>query len=472
LDGYSPDQISMSAKQVGSLAFHQALLRSERLRILVVLGTICVGFAIRTTRTLVLHNRENLELWLLTSLLIILFIAYESLMLRAVNGAIRNQRDLSRLVWASNVIVETLLPAFALAFLTSPSIDPIYRPLANPSVLVFFLFIILSTLRLNPGLCRLSGLVSAIGYLAASSYLGWKPSLAAGVSLLSPQKVVVTYAITFVIGGLVAGLVANEIRKQVEAALREAETRREMERLEHDLEVARSIQQSLLPAVMPKVGGFEIAGWNHPADQTGGDFYDWEILPDGSALVMLADVTGHGIGPALLAAVCRAYARAHFGVEANISSAMQRTNAAISEDLKEGRFVTFVAASCRPGNSQVDVLSAGHGPLFRYVWNEDRFERRDAQGFPLGLFPGLPSDPPLSFTMERGDMLILITDGFYEWANAQDEQFGKERMEQTIRASREKSPGEIIATLYNEVAGFAGATKQQDDLTAVIIKRT
>lgn len=101
----------------------------------------------------------------------------------------------------------------------------------------------------------------------------------------------------------------------------------------------------------------------------GGDYYDWQPLPDGKILLALADVTGHGIGPALLAAVCRAYARTNFAADNGLLSAMTRINASLSADLREGRFVTFVAAICTPGKSGVELLSAGHGPLFLYMLN-------------------------------------------------------------------------------------------------------
>ena len=153
-------------------------------------------------------------------------------------------------------------------------------------------------------------------------YLGWRPSFAPGTSLLSSEKAVIDFALEFVIGGFVASAVAGEIRKQVDAALREAETRLQVDRLEHDLALARSIQQSLLPSSMPQVEGFEIAAWNQPADQTGGDYYDWQLLPDGKVVVALADVTGQGIGPALLAAGCRAYARASFKAGNGLQAAM------------------------------------------------------------------------------------------------------------------------------------------------------
>jgi serine phosphatase RsbU (regulator of sigma subunit) len=463
--------MTVSYPQRESSAFQQALLRSERLRILIVLGTTAAAFLLRTIRTAVVAGSENASLWLATFGLLGLFAIYESMMLRAVNRAIRKSQDLGNSVWVSNIIVETCLPALGLILISSSAIDVTYRSLANPAVLAFFLFIILSVLRLNPALCRLSGLVAASSYLVAAVYLGWRPSPSEATSLLSPQKAVFSYALVLIVAGFVAGAVAGEVRKQVDAALREAEARGQVERLEHDLEVARSIQQSLLPSGAPQIEGFEIAGWNQPADQTGGDYYDWQCLPDGRLVIALADVTGHGIGPALLAAVCRAYARASFLGCGGLMPAMEQINASLAGDIGEGRFVTFVTAVCAPGDSRVELLSAGHGPLFLYVLKDDRFNEMDAQALPLGILANLVSEPPHSLYLSPGDLLVLATDGFFEWANPQNELFGPKRLEQAVRKSSAKRPSEIISDLYQAVIEFSAGTKQQDDLTAVIIKR-
>ena len=141
----------------GSPAFRQAVLKSERLRILIVLGIIVVVFLIRSFLTLILWDRENFHLWLLSCALLSLFLLYEFFIYRAVSRAVRSGSDLSAGLRISNVIIETSVPAFALAFIYSTAIDPAYRPLANPSTLLFFIFIILSTLRLDPRLCRFSG---------------------------------------------------------------------------------------------------------------------------------------------------------------------------------------------------------------------------------------------------------------------------------------------------------------------------
>jgi serine phosphatase RsbU (regulator of sigma subunit) len=356
--------------------------------------------------------------------------------------------------------------------MTSAAAKATDRPLVNPYVFGFFLFIILSTLRLNPWACRLCGFVASATYLLAAFHLEWRPVLSGETSLFSPQRAVVSYAIGFLIGGVVAGAVAREIRKHVNAALREAKVQRQLERLEHDMEVARSIQQSLLPSTAPQIEGFEIAGWNQPADQTGGDYFDWQLLPSGRVVVALGDVTGHGIGSALLAAVCRAYARANFTVQDELLTAMKQINAALADDMTSGRFVTFVAVACEPGSSRVHLLSAGQGPLFIYWLREDRFDTMGGQALPLGISPRLISEPPLILEFQPGDLLVLATDGFFEWANEQGEQFGAERLEQVVRASSHLPPNEIISTIYGAVVEFSGGTTQQDDVTAVIVKRT
>ena len=174
----------------------------------------------------------------------------------------------------------------------------------------------------------LSGIVASATYLCAALYLGWRPPVP-GTAAPVAQTTVTLNAITLFIGGIVAGAVAGQIRRHVQAALREAETKRKLEVLEHDLQVARSIQQSLLPRQQPQLDGFDIAGWNQPADDTGGDYFDWKTMPDGKLVVSLADVTGHGVGPALLAAVCHAYARSNFSVTQDLPAALEHIHQAL-----------------------------------------------------------------------------------------------------------------------------------------------
>ena len=188
-------------------------------------------------------------------------------------------------------------------------------------------------------------------------------------------------------------------------------------------------------------------------------------------VVSLADVTGHGIEPALLASVCHAYARSNFASARDLTTALERINEELGADLTTGRFVTFAAAVCCPGCPDVEVLSAGHGPILIYSRPEDRFTEMNAQGLPFGIQPSFRPDPAAHLQLQSGDLVLLVTDGFFEWENDRGEQFGVPRMEGVIRASRDAASAEIISRLYETVTAFSNGTKQQDDLTAVIIKR-
>lgn len=250
-----------------------------------------------------------------------------------------------------------------------------------------------------------------------------------------------------------------------------ASERAARERLEHDMEVARGIQQGLLPIVPPPIGGFDVAGWSRPADETGGDYYDWQVLPDGRVAVVLADVTGHGLGPALVTAFCRAYARAVFRNHQGLSNAMTELNGLLGADLTDSRFVTLVAAIVSPNCDEVQVLSAGHGPILHYVAATGVVESHDAHAMPLGVIDPFQFEEPQRFVLAKGDVLALTTDGFFEWTDISGQQYGTARLRESLGRHAARGPGSIIDGLVRDVEQFAGVTPQPDDLTAVIIKR-
>jgi len=462
----------MSDLQAQSPAFQQALRQSERLRIYLLLALLAFILVLRGTRTILAPTADNLATLYMFLTLIGIVAAIEFVTLYALGRAIRDSKPLANVFWFLNIFIEFVLPAISISSAASSVILSGYRALANPSFLIYFLLLMLTILRLAPTLSLFCGFFASGSYLVAAYHLGWRPlQQSMENSLFSPQKNVLTYAISLIVAGTAAAFVAREFRSQVEAALREAETRRQMEHLQHDLDVARSIQQSLLPHSMPQVAGWDIAAWNQPADQTGGDYYDWQPLPNGKFITVLADVTGHGIGPAMLASVCRAYARTNFRNQDSFLKAMEEINSAVAADVREGRFITFVAAIFGPDNCTVELLSAGHAPLFLYRRKNDSFEMMEAHGLPLGISDAFLSDPPHSLELASGDLLLLATDGFFEWENSREEQFGHDRLAQTIRAAREKSAAEIISILHQDVLQFAGGTKQMDDLTAIVLKR-
>ena len=216
---------------------------------------------------------------------------------------------------------------------------------------------------------------------------------------------------------------------------------------------------------------FEIAGWNEPADETGGDYFDWQVLPDGRVAISLADATGHGIGPALVSVSCRAYARASLLADGKGDGVLGRLNSLLAEDLESNRFVTFAVIFLDPKRSSVRVLSAGHGPILWYRHATDKMDRLEAQGIPLGMLDGFDYENTDEGPLGEGDFLALVTDGFFEWENPEGEDFGVARMETILRDSRDLPAEEMVEKLRAAVDVFCRGTKQMDDLTAVILKR-
>jgi serine phosphatase RsbU (regulator of sigma subunit) len=261
---------------------------------------------------------------------------------------------------------------------------------------------------------------------------------------------------------MTADLRANVERLAVEKAVRQ--------RMERDLDIARQIQRGLLPSSKPDVPGYDIAGWSRAADKTGGDYFDWQVLPDGRVLISLADVSGHGIGPALMAAVCRAYARATIHEE-DLGRYMDRLNQLLIDDMPEGRFVTFVGVLVDPKSHQVQMISAGHGPLFRCVHANGELIETGADGVPLGLVPQNEYGSATKFSLDPGDSVLLITDGLFEWPNATGESYGLKRLRNAIRASPSVTTDEMIQRLYDQSQEFAGKVAQEDDVTIVVIRR-
>ena len=461
----------MSAPEIESQAFAHAVLRSERVRVLGLLWALAALVLVAVGRELLLEPVAETRLLASVVAAAVVTAVHEAWMLRLINRSIAAVRPMPPWTWHASTVVEMLFPTIVIVLLAESNDLRPHQALVSPAALVYFTFIILSTLRLSSALCRLTGLAAAAGYMVATVYVYVRfPEPGTDVDLGLP--VYVTYGAFILIGGFVASGVAAQIRIHVAAALREAEVRRQKEKLERDLDIARSIQQGLLPTTSPTIEGFEIAGWNQPADETGGDYYDWQQRADGRVVVILADVTGHGIGAALVAAACRAYCRATLPDGSELEAATRHINELLVADLPVGKLVTLVTAILDPSTSRVELLSAGHGPLLLYTAADGRIQTFAAHGVPFGVAAGLPYGPAQEISLAPGDMVILMTDGFFEWMDATGEEFGVARLGETIRAASDLPPDRIISRMYEAVRDFSGGTLQADDLTAVVIKRS
>lgn len=244
-------------------------------------------------------------------------------------------------------------------------------------------------------------------------------------------------------------------------------------RLERDLDLARQIQIGVLPESLPPCDGYDLAAFSRPADEAGGDIYDVVDLSDRreGLLLLLADATGHGIGPALSVTQVRAMVRVALRLDAGLDDLLVHINRQLMQDLAANRFVTAFFGVLDPTANLVSYHAPGQGPLLIYRSSDGSCEWRDATTFPLGIVDDPPLDPPETVALHVGDLLVLLTDGFYEYQNPQNEQMGKDRVAEAIRLAANQSASQILDKLMAETVAFAQDAPQLDDLTAVIIKR-
>ncbi len=244
------------------------------------------------------------------------------------------------------------------------------------------------------------------------------------------------------------------------------------QKLDHELNLAREIQQGLLPKESPTVPGYQIVGWNCPADQTGGDGYDFIETHDGQLAVVLADASGHGIAPALVVAQLQAMLRVLFLTDDHEHcKVIGSVNNLLCDDLPADRFVTAFCGRLNGSGHELSYCSAGQGPILHIRAGQGRVERFNATHCPLGIVPGLEFGLAPSIHFEPGDVVLLVTDGFFEWANTADEQFGIDRLAELALKLAGRDADQILTGIREEVIAFSGGTEQADDLTAVVIKR-
>ncbi len=278
----------------------------------------------------------------------------------------------------------------------------------------------------------------------------------------------------------------TEVRRLADAQERMRVALRTLLKLERDLQIARSIQQQTFPEQLPTLRGFEIAAFSQPAEETGGDSYDAiglrgrrsegriviTIQEAERAVLLMADATGHGIGPALSVAQIRAMLRMAVRSGEELSAIARHLNEQLCDDLPPGRFITawlgeLDAAACR-----LTSFSAGQAPLLRYDAERDHYDLLDADAPPFGVVAELDvslSDPIL---MKPGDLFAVFSDGILEAADPAGEQFGTDRVIELLRAQRRESPERMLAALRQAVDAFTRGTAPGDDRTAVLVKRS
>lgn len=250
-------------------------------------------------------------------------------------------------------------------------------------------------------------------------------------------------------------------RKKAEAELAENQ---------EQFRVAREIQQHLFPKAPPALPGFDIAGVTYPADSTGGDYFDFLPMLHERFGFIVADVTGHGVGPALLMAETRAYLRTLAGNREDVGEILTRANGILAEDVGHERFVTLFLGRLDPKTLAFFYANAGHPAGYVLDASGAVKEEMKRTSVPLGIMPDTRYRGDAFVLLAPGDIVLLLTDGIEESTAPDDSFFGIERALDVVRARRDQPAREILEALYQAVRDFSGNAPQVDDVTAILIK--
>ena len=257
--------------------------------------------------------------------------------------------------------------------------------------------------------------------------------------------------------------IERRARKRAEGALRDTE---------EQFRVAREIQQRLFPKVAPPFGPFEMAGASYPAEATGGDYFDYLPMADGCLGVVVADVTGHGVGPALLMAETRAYLRTLVMSAPDVGEIVTRANRMLAEDVDFERFVTLMLVKLDAKSHSLTYTSAGHPTAYVLDDSGEVKTLLKRTGAPLGVQQETPYASAPALKLSAGDLVLIPTDGMEEAVSPQNELFGTERLLEIARSHRHESARHILEALFSAVRDFSKGQPQSDDLTVVVIKVT
>jgi serine phosphatase RsbU (regulator of sigma subunit)/pSer/pThr/pTyr-binding forkhead associated (FHA) protein len=241
--------------------------------------------------------------------------------------------------------------------------------------------------------------------------------------------------------------------------------------LERELELANQVQQSFLPQSRPEVPGYQFHDYYRPANQIGGDYFDYVALPDGRVAVLVADVVGHGVAAALLMARLSSECRFSLATEQDPAKVLNGLNVKLCQDHIDDRFVTLVLVVLHPTRHEVTVVNAGHpAPLLCRPDGTVQEVGREHAGLPLGVVIEATYKQH-QFKLDPGHVFAMFTDGLSEAMDEEGELYGLDRVRRQAM-SGPSSPKALVEQLVEDVTRFVGSRAPTDDMCVVSFGRT
>ncbi len=261
----------------------------------------------------------------------------------------------------------------------------------------------------------------------------------------------------------------DSITSQIALFIEHREAERRIVERQAEVDIAQRIQLGFLPKAQPKLEGLTIAGGSRPARETGGDYFDLIHLPNGQLMIPLGDVSGHGLGAAIIVAETRAYLRALALCGMDIDRILKFANERLLEDTNGEHFVSLFLSLLNPFSRSLIYSNAGQGPGYIFDQKGNLRTTLESTDIPLGIKPEWAFRNDRATMLESGDLVLLMTDGILEARSSDVDFFGAERAIEVVLAHRREEPSVIIEHLIREACAFC-QNVQLDDMTAVVIK--
>ncbi len=242
-------------------------------------------------------------------------------------------------------------------------------------------------------------------------------------------------------------------------------------RLRRELEIAAQVQSSFLPKQIPQIAGLEIATLCLPALEVGGDYYDFIPLDDHRLAIALGDVSGKGVSAAFYMTLTKGFLRSLTRSIAGPRQVMMEMNRLYWENVDRSHFISMIYGVFDTQAKTFTFVRAGHNPVL--MMQDHKLDGITPKGLALGLESGEIFDQMLEekvIPIHPGDVAVFYTDGFSEARNLRLEEFGEERMAQTLKRTRDLSVSDIVAAMKAQVQMHAGRAIQHDDMTMIVIR--
>jgi len=235
------------------------------------------------------------------------------------------------------------------------------------------------------------------------------------------------------------------------------------------LQIAKEIQQRLFTSNV-SIPGYDIAGKNFPADETGGDYFDIILAQEGNLWLTIADVSDHGIGSALIMAATRAYLRAFAKTTSDPAEILGMLNNELYSDLNEYQYVTLLLVRLNTINNEIEYAGAGHIPAYLINSKCEVEHVLKSTGIPLGYKKNELYVNNKITDIKSGNILVMLTDGIIEAQDKYENEFGYEKILDILNCHSDVTSEDIIDYIYREVCAFTQESQHEDDITALICK--